>query len=55
MKPDAGKWLHGALPENVVLGPNTVITGDLAFKRFHSRVLRRLTHWRAWHDGRSAF
>ena len=38
MKPEPGKWLHGALPENVVLGPNTVITGDLAFKRFHSRV-----------------
>ena len=38
MKPEAGKWLHGALPENVVLGPNTVITGDLAFKRFHTRV-----------------
>ena len=34
MKPEPGKWLHGTLPENVVLGPNTVITGDLAFKRF---------------------
>ena len=38
MKSEPGKWLHGTLPENVVLGPNTVITGDLAFKRFHSRV-----------------
>lgn len=32
-----GKWLDGALPANVALGANTVITGDLAFKRFHSR------------------
>jgi acetyltransferase-like isoleucine patch superfamily enzyme len=38
MKPEPGKWLHGALPENVVLGSDTVITGDLAFKRFHTRV-----------------
>ena len=38
MKPESGKWQHGTVPENVVLGPNTVITGDLAFKRFHSRL-----------------
>ncbi len=38
MKPEAGKWLHGTLPGNVALGPNTVITGDLAFKRFHTCV-----------------
>ena len=38
MKPEAGKWLNGTVPENVTLGPNTVITGDLAFKRFHSRI-----------------
>src|SRR4026208_2166148 len=38
MKPEPGKWLHGTLPENRTLGPDTVITGDLAFKRFHSRV-----------------
>ena len=38
MKPEPGKWLHGTLPENVTLGPNTVITGDLAFKRFHTRL-----------------
>jgi len=38
MKPEPGKWLHGTVPRNVVLGPDTVITGDLAFKRFHTRV-----------------
>jgi acetyltransferase-like isoleucine patch superfamily enzyme len=35
---EPGKWLHGTLPDNVKLGQNTVITGDLAFKRFHSRL-----------------
>jgi acetyltransferase-like isoleucine patch superfamily enzyme len=38
MKPEPGKWLHGTVPGNVVLGPDTVITGDLAFKRCHTRV-----------------
>jgi hypothetical protein len=33
----SGQWVHGALPSNVKLGPNTRLTGDLAFKRFHSR------------------
>ncbi|MDE3066729.1 MAG: acyltransferase [Verrucomicrobiota bacterium] len=32
-----GRWTHGAPPANVRLGNDTVITGDLAFKRFHSR------------------
>lgn len=31
-----GRWTGGALPANVRLGANTLITGDLAFKRFHS-------------------
>jgi len=31
----AGAWEHGTLPANVLAGPNTVITGELAFKRFH--------------------
>jgi acetyltransferase-like isoleucine patch superfamily enzyme len=35
---EPGQWLHGTLPVNVKLGQNTVITGDLAFKRFHSRL-----------------
>ena len=30
-------WSHGALPANVQAGPDTVITGDIAFKRFRSR------------------
>jgi acetyltransferase-like isoleucine patch superfamily enzyme len=34
---DATGWANGALPANVQVGPNTVITGDLAFKRFHSQ------------------
>ena len=32
-----GQWIDGKLPPNVRLGANTIITGDLAFKRFHSR------------------
>ena len=32
-----GQWADGALPPNVQVGANTMITGDLAFKRFHSR------------------
>lgn len=31
-----GRWANGALPENVRLGANTLVTGDLAFKRFHA-------------------
>jgi acetyltransferase-like isoleucine patch superfamily enzyme len=31
-----GRWSNGNLPSNVTLGTNTLITGDLAFKRFHS-------------------
>jgi acetyltransferase-like isoleucine patch superfamily enzyme len=29
-------WQNGTLPPNVRVGTNTLITGDLAFKRFHS-------------------
>jgi acetyltransferase-like isoleucine patch superfamily enzyme len=32
-----GHWTHGDLPTNVRLGLDSVITGDLAFKRFYSR------------------
>ena len=32
-----GPWTHGPLPANVRVGVNTLITGDLAFKRFHSQ------------------
>jgi acetyltransferase-like isoleucine patch superfamily enzyme len=31
-----GRWLNGTLPLSVRAGQGTVITGDLAFKRFHS-------------------
>ena len=30
-------WTCGALPANVQLGANTLITSDYAFKRFHSK------------------
>ena len=32
-----GRWTNGTPPPNVQLGANTLICGDLAFKRFHSR------------------
>jgi acetyltransferase-like isoleucine patch superfamily enzyme len=31
-----GYWTDGQLPHNVELGPNTEITADYAFKRFHA-------------------
>lgn len=34
--PQPGSWSDGATPPNVRLGDNTLITGALAFKRFHS-------------------
>jgi acetyltransferase-like isoleucine patch superfamily enzyme len=32
----AGYWTDGELPPNVLVGAGSVITGPLAFKRFHS-------------------
>jgi len=32
-----GYWVGGEMPENVRIGSNTIITGELAFKRFHSK------------------
>jgi acetyltransferase-like isoleucine patch superfamily enzyme len=32
-----GRWTEGALPPNVRAGPNSILTGDYAFKRFRSR------------------
>src|SRR5947207_9943169 len=32
-----GCWTNGTPPSNVVLGLNTLVTGDLPFKRFNSR------------------
>jgi len=37
-----GRWTHGLPPPNVVLQPGTLLSGDLAFKRFHSKVERAL-------------
>jgi len=34
---EPGRWLDGKLPENVTLGRNTIVRGDLAFKRFQSQ------------------
>jgi acetyltransferase-like isoleucine patch superfamily enzyme len=31
-----GRWSHAPIPDNVRLGLNTLITGELAFKRYHS-------------------
>ncbi len=33
----AGRWTAGQLPANVRVGADTLITDELAFKRFHSR------------------
>src|SRR6266446_318245 len=33
----AGSWANGTAPSNSVLGLNTLLTGDLAFKRFQSK------------------
>ncbi len=37
-----GRWANGTPPPNVELGENTLVTGDLAFKRFHSKRERAL-------------
>jgi acetyltransferase-like isoleucine patch superfamily enzyme len=33
-----GRWTAGELPPNVRVGPNSILTGDHAFKRFRSRL-----------------
>jgi acetyltransferase-like isoleucine patch superfamily enzyme len=37
-----GRWTHGTPPSNVWLQADTVVTGELAFKRFHSTVKQAL-------------
>ncbi len=37
-----GRWTAGALPPNVRVGANTLITDELAFKRFHSKEAEAL-------------
>ncbi len=34
---EPGRWIEGELPANVRVGSNSIITGDHAFKRFHSK------------------
>src|SRR5262249_60887323 len=34
---EPGRWEDGQLPANVRVGPNSVLTGSLAFKRFRSK------------------
>ena len=38
-----GHWTKGQLPENVRIGSGTVITDELAFKRFKSRMMHGLS------------
>src|SRR6267154_388696 len=40
--PSPGRWTQGVHPDNVRLGLNTVVTDDLAFKRFHSKAVDAL-------------
>jgi acetyltransferase-like isoleucine patch superfamily enzyme len=40
---EAGHWTDGALPRNVRIGRNSLITSDYAFKRFRSRRAPALT------------
>ena len=37
-----GRWIQGDLPANAVIGDGTIINGEFAFKRFHSRRDRAL-------------
>ncbi len=39
---EPGRWTEGQLPQNVRIGPNSVITSDYAFKRFRSRRIPAL-------------
>ena len=39
----AGRWLDGPLPANVRVGPNSIIAGDYAFKRFRACADAALT------------
>jgi acetyltransferase-like isoleucine patch superfamily enzyme len=41
-EPPPGRWTAGQIPANVRVGANTLITDDLAFKRFHSKQTEAL-------------
>ena len=40
---EPGRWTDGELPPTVRIGLNSIITGEYAFKRFHSRQEAALT------------
>lgn len=40
---EPGRWTDGEIPGNVRIGLNSLITGEYAFKRFHSRQETVLT------------
>jgi|ERR1035437_6671949 acetyltransferase-like isoleucine patch superfamily enzyme len=40
---EPGRWTDGEVPSNVHIGSGTLVTGALAFKRFHSRKAAALT------------
>src|SRR5215467_8556061 len=40
--PSSSPWTHGVLPPNVLVGSNTSISADYAFKRFRARDPRAL-------------
>ncbi len=35
---EPGHWTNGAVPSNVRIGSNSLINGELPFKRFHSKL-----------------
>jgi len=41
--PEPGRWTDGELPANARVGPDSVLTGMYAFKRFRSRLHPALT------------
>jgi acetyltransferase-like isoleucine patch superfamily enzyme len=36
--PEVGRWTDGALPASVTVGLDSIISGELAFKRFQSHI-----------------
>src|SRR5262249_20337 len=40
---EPGRWADGELPANVLVGPNSLLTGARAFERFRSRLATALT------------
>jgi acetyltransferase-like isoleucine patch superfamily enzyme len=42
MPPNEASWTNGVLPANVQAGPDTLISGEIAFKRFQTKKERGL-------------